>query len=358
MGSQSLLANLGTGLHSFARDYQRHCLDLKVQSDVAVARSIAARNLVGSGLDAGHYDDLLDLAEKFAEQEHIVKDAEHLMRRGGEQMAVTLAWAGGQLRRTASGCSLPERDIASLFGDPGVVRACLDGFHFLDLDLRGRREMVAQVVGSGKQLADELARVCAGAGVDPETTSRLGDEAVKDPAGAERIAVNRRRELKRELEGLPATPAPAQITIDGKSFDLTKITAHQVEDRLRQRRAEHDECLRAEGAARLLDTPDILAEKIKALKDGLAAQKECAGVDVGCVHDGWKVIRIICTVSHQDHHPENNDGYETTGKVLPVERSNLKFLCQACHNRHDGKHRAGNASATKDKKRGQQRMFG
>jgi hypothetical protein len=82
------------------------------------------------------------------------------------------------------------------------------------------------------------------------------------------------------------------------------------------------------------------------------------GVDVGCVHDGWKVIRIICTVSHQDHHPENNDGYETTGKVLPVERSNLKFLCQACHNRHDGKHRAGNASATKDKKRGQQRMFG
>ena len=76
VGSQSLLANLGTGLHSFARDYQRHCLDLKVQSDVAVARSIAARNLVGSGLDAGHYDDLLDLAEKFAEQEHIVADRE------------------------------------------------------------------------------------------------------------------------------------------------------------------------------------------------------------------------------------------------------------------------------------------
>jgi hypothetical protein len=31
---------------------------------------------VGSGLDAGHYDDLLDLAEKFAEQEHIVADRE------------------------------------------------------------------------------------------------------------------------------------------------------------------------------------------------------------------------------------------------------------------------------------------
>jgi hypothetical protein len=215
------------------------------------------------------------------------KDAPALARRGGEQMAVTLAWAGGQLRRTASGCSLAERDIASLFGAPEVVNACLCGFHFLDLDLRGRRELVAQVVGSGKQLADELARVCAGAGVDPEMITRLVDEAVKNPAGAEKLAVNRRRELKREVEGLPVTPAPARVTIDGKDFDLTKITVAQVEDRLRQRRAEHDECLRAEGAARLLDTPDILAEKIKALKDGLAAQKECAP-ELAKYHDEQK----------------------------------------------------------------------
>lgn len=46
--------------------------------------------------------------------------------------------------------------------------------------------------------------------------------------------------------------------------------------------------------------------------------------------DGWaKPVRIVCTVAHvYDPAPENCDP------------SNLAFLCQRCHNRHDAKARA------------------
>ena len=37
--------------------------------------------------------------------------------------------------------------------------------------------------------------------------------------------------------------------------------------------------------------------------------------------------RVVLTVGHLDHTPENNDP------------SNLKAMCQFCHNRHDVKHR-------------------
>lgn len=41
-------------------------------------------------------------------------------------------------------------------------------------------------------------------------------------------------------------------------------------------------------------------------------------------------VRIILTVAHLDHRPEN------------CERSNLAALCQRCHNRHDALERARN----------------
>lgn len=41
---------------------------------------------------------------------------------------------------------------------------------------------------------------------------------------------------------------------------------------------------------------------------------------------GW--IRIICTVAHLDHTPEN------------CADDNLRFWCQRCHNRYDAPHRA------------------
>jgi len=48
-----------------------------------------------------------------------------------------------------------------------------------------------------------------------------------------------------------------------------------------------------------------------------------------------RIIRIVCTVAHLDHVPENCD------------ESNLKFLCQRCHLHHDKKHHAETAYATR-----------
>lgn len=41
-----------------------------------------------------------------------------------------------------------------------------------------------------------------------------------------------------------------------------------------------------------------------------------------------KIIKVVLTIAHLDHQPENCDP------------SNLRALCQACHNRYDAKHRA------------------
>lgn len=46
-------------------------------------------------------------------------------------------------------------------------------------------------------------------------------------------------------------------------------------------------------------------------------------------------IKIILTVAHLDHNPQNND---------PV---NLKALCQKCHNNYDQKHRSETRKASK-----------
>ena len=66
--------------------------------------------------------------------------------------------------------------------------------------------------------------------------------------------------------------------------------------------------------------------------------------------DGNKVVRIVLTIAHLDQMPENNDGMDAGGPALPVERSNLRALCQRCHNRHDRPWRIQNAARTWRKK--------
>jgi hypothetical protein len=46
-----------------------------------------------------------------------------------------------------------------------------------------------------------------------------------------------------------------------------------------------------------------------------------------CLQDEEDTIRVVCTVAHLDHTPEN------------CSEDNLKFLCQRCHNRYDIPHR-------------------
>lgn len=56
-----------------------------------------------------------------------------------------------------------------------------------------------------------------------------------------------------------------------------------------------------------------------------------------CLRDDENAIRIVCTTAHLDHTPEN------------CEDSNLKFLCQKCHNNYDIKHRKETRYYTKMK---------
>lgn len=46
-------------------------------------------------------------------------------------------------------------------------------------------------------------------------------------------------------------------------------------------------------------------------------------------------VYVVLTIAHLDHDPTHNDP------------SNLRALCQRCHNRYDAKHRAANRSHTR-----------
>ena len=52
-----------------------------------------------------------------------------------------------------------------------------------------------------------------------------------------------------------------------------------------------------------------------------------------------KSVRIVLTVAHLDHQPEN------------CARDNLKALCQRCHLRYDAKHHARNSCATRQSRK-------
>lgn len=56
----------------------------------------------------------------------------------------------------------------------------------------------------------------------------------------------------------------------------------------------------------------------------------CNGYEI----DHLRIVRIVLTVAHLDHTPEN------------CEPGNLKALCQRCHNVYDRAHRSKNATAT------------
>ena len=51
-----------------------------------------------------------------------------------------------------------------------------------------------------------------------------------------------------------------------------------------------------------------------------------------------KKVKIVLTIAHLDHNPQNN------------ESSNLRALCQKCHNNYDIEHRKETRRKTKEKK--------
>lgn len=53
-----------------------------------------------------------------------------------------------------------------------------------------------------------------------------------------------------------------------------------------------------------------------------------------------KMVRVVLTIAHLDHVPEHCDP------------SNLRALCQRCHNQYDAKHRAETRKLSKLKENG------
>ena len=70
-------------------------------------------------------------------------------------------------------------------------------------------------------------------------------------------------------------------------------------------------------------------------KDTTSRWTHDAGLAGAWLLDGDKIARIVLTVAHLDHMPEHNDP------------TNLRALCQRCHNRHDAPHRRQTAQATR-----------
>jgi hypothetical protein len=62
---------------------------------------------------------------------------------------------------------------------------------------------------------------------------------------------------------------------------------------------------------------------------------------VGEVHPSNQLIKIVLTIAHLDHDINNNDN------------SNLKALCQRCHNRYD----SGNRKTNRKKNKGELSLF-
>lgn len=59
----------------------------------------------------------------------------------------------------------------------------------------------------------------------------------------------------------------------------------------------------------------------------------------------WARGRIILTIAHLDHDPANR------------EPSNLRAMCQRCHNRYDRDHRIATAARTRRERRGVGELF-
>lgn len=61
--------------------------------------------------------------------------------------------------------------------------------------------------------------------------------------------------------------------------------------------------------------------------------------------------KVVLTIAHVDHWPENNDAFEITGEVLGILDSNLRAWCQRCHLTYDGPENRKKARETRQQRR-------
>jgi 5-methylcytosine-specific restriction endonuclease McrA len=92
-----------------------------------------------------------------------------------------------------------------------------------------------------------------------------------------------------------------------------------------------------------------LANGLVGYRDKAGNFIECKGLESDVAEtDGHRVFKIVLSVAHLDHNPQNCDD------------NNLKALCQRCHLRYDTKLHVQNAAQTRRRKRiesGQMELF-
>lgn len=102
---------------------------------------------------------------------------------------------------------------------------------------------------------------------------------------------------------------------------------HQISQRIRERAGQKCEFCGVENYALGAWKDGVwwtAAPKGTGLRDDPRPGEHCPHFHVGSIDAEWlKVTRIVLTVAHLDHTPEN------------CTNDNLKALCQRCHNRYD-----------------------
>lgn len=87
--------------------------------------------------------------------------------------------------------------------------------------------------------------------------------------------------------------------------------------------------------------------------DECPCDRECSCPDRECLQNFYCMdygehcyaVRVVLTVAHLDHTPENNDP------------TNLRAFCQFCHNRYDRAHRNATAATTRHRRRASADLF-
>lgn len=73
-------------------------------------------------------------------------------------------------------------------------------------------------------------------------------------------------------------------------------------------------------------------------KDGIFIRTPSLSYQEAAKHLGYKVFKIVLTIAHLDHNPQNNNP------------ENLRALCQKCHLNYDKEHHAESRKKTRKNK--------
>lgn len=123
-----------------------------------------------------------------------------------------------------------------------------------------------------------------------------------------------------------------------ENLDRYPDTWSEIRARIRARAKNHCEFCGVPNHAIGGRLPDGNFVHVHLVRDDRVEAQRAIGEKRWCGANGpehlLRIIRIVCTVAHLDHTPENND------------EDNLRFLCQRCHLAYDARHHAQTRAAT------------